>query len=119
MSGNPTSQALECGRVDRGILLQVRNHVYFVSGQKAKKTKLWPKRWVVMKRRDFLRSAGIVSAALAFPRTGRLLAQGAVSDAWRTFEVTTSVQVLKPSGTTRIMAACSARQRNAFPEDAR
>jgi len=55
-----------------------------------------------MKRRDFLRSAGVVSASLAFPKTGSLLAQGAAPDAWRTFEVTTSVQVLKPSGTTRI-----------------
>jgi transglutaminase-like putative cysteine protease len=56
-----------------------------------------------MKRRDFLRSAGVVSAALTFPRTGSLLAKGAEADAeWRTFEVTTSVQVLRPSGTTRI-----------------
>jgi len=55
-----------------------------------------------MNRRDFLRSAGAVSAALAFPETGRLLAQAAAPDAWRTFEVTTSVQVLNPSGMTRI-----------------
>jgi transglutaminase-like putative cysteine protease len=55
-----------------------------------------------MKRRDFLRSAGAVSAALAFPKTGRLLAQEAAPDVWRTFEVTTSVQVLNPSGMTRI-----------------
>ena len=55
-----------------------------------------------MDRRDFLRSAGIVSAAVAFPETGRLFAPGAAPDAWRTFEVTTSVQVLNPSGMTRI-----------------
>jgi transglutaminase-like putative cysteine protease len=55
-----------------------------------------------MKRREFLRSAGIVSAAVAFPETGRLFAQGAAPDAWRTFEVTTNVQVLNPSGMTRI-----------------
>jgi len=56
-----------------------------------------------MKRRDFLRSAGVVSVTLAFPTTGRLLAQGAAPEAaWRTFEVTTNVQVLRPSGTTRI-----------------
>jgi len=54
-----------------------------------------------MKRRDFLRSASAVSAALAFPKMGQLLAPAA-ADAWRTFEVTTSVQVLKPSGMTRI-----------------
>src|SRR5580700_10304661 len=55
-----------------------------------------------MKRRDFLRSAGVVSASLAFPKGGRLLSQGAAADVWRTFEVTTSVQVLKTSGMTRI-----------------
>jgi len=55
-----------------------------------------------MERRDFLRSAGLMSAALAFPKTGRLLSQGVVPDTWRTFELTTSVQVLKSSGTTRI-----------------
>lgn len=55
-----------------------------------------------MKRRDFPRSAGVASAALAFPKTGRLLSQGAVPDTWRTFELTTNVQVLKSSGRTRI-----------------
>ena len=55
-----------------------------------------------MKRRDFLRSAGVVSAAMAFPKAGRLFAQGVAPDGWRTFDVRTSVQVLKPSGTTRI-----------------
>jgi len=51
-----------------------------------------------MNRRDFLRSTGAVSAALAFPlgRGKRRLG------AWRTFEVTTNIEVLKPSGTTRI-----------------
>ena len=55
-----------------------------------------------MKRRDFLRSAGMVSAAMAFPKVGRTFVQGTAPEAWRTFDVTTSVQVLKPSGTTRI-----------------
>jgi transglutaminase-like putative cysteine protease len=56
-----------------------------------------------MKRRDFLRSAGLVSTALAFPKRAPLLTQRAApADAWRTFEVTTSVQILKASGTTRI-----------------
>ena len=54
-----------------------------------------------MKRRDFLRSASFVSAAIAFPKPVRLFA-GAAPDAWRTFEVTTRVQVLKPSGATRV-----------------
>jgi len=56
----------------------------------------------VMDRRVFVRSAGIVSAAVAFPGAGRLFAQGSAPDGWRTFEVTTNVQVLNPSGMTRI-----------------
>jgi transglutaminase-like putative cysteine protease len=55
-----------------------------------------------MKRRDFLRSAGLVSAAMTFSKAGRMFAQGTAPETWRTFDVTTSVQVLKPSGTTRI-----------------
>jgi transglutaminase-like putative cysteine protease len=55
-----------------------------------------------MKRRSFLRSAGVVSAAIAFPNAGRIFGMETGSDGWRTFEVTTSVQVLKPAGVTRI-----------------
>jgi transglutaminase-like putative cysteine protease len=55
-----------------------------------------------MKRRDFLRAAGIVSAGFAFPKAERLFALGTASGSWRTFEVTTRVEVLKPSGLTRI-----------------
>jgi transglutaminase-like putative cysteine protease len=55
-----------------------------------------------MKRRDFLTLAGVASASLAFERAQGLLAQDAAPDAWRTFEVTTRVEVLKPSGATRI-----------------
>jgi len=55
-----------------------------------------------MNRRDFLRSAGIASASLALPRKARLFAESAVPYRWRTFEVTTRVEVLKTSGTTRV-----------------
>jgi len=55
-----------------------------------------------MNRRDFLRSAGAVSASLAFPHQEWLLAESSGSKGWRTFEVTTRVEVLKPSGPTRI-----------------
>src|SRR5579862_5672312 len=58
-----------------------------------------------MKRRDFLRSAGVVSAALAFPTAGRLFADDAapaINNDWRTFEVITRVEVLNPSGETRV-----------------
>jgi transglutaminase-like putative cysteine protease len=55
-----------------------------------------------MNRRDFLRSAGVVSAGLALPGATRLFAQGPNSAGRRTFDLTTRVEVLKPSGTTRI-----------------
>jgi transglutaminase-like putative cysteine protease len=55
-----------------------------------------------MKRRDFLRSAGVASAGLAFPGARRLFAQSPTRAGWRTFNLTTRVEVLKPSGTTRI-----------------
>ena len=59
-----------------------------------------------MNRRDFLRAAGAVSAALAIPGN-RLLARGVptgepATGPWRTFEVTTRVEVLKPAGPTLI-----------------
>jgi transglutaminase-like putative cysteine protease len=55
-----------------------------------------------MNRRDFLRTAGFVSAGVAFPKAGKLLARTAELEGWRTFDVTTRVEVLKPSGTTRV-----------------
>ena len=55
-----------------------------------------------MKRRDFLRSTGIFSASLAFAKAGRIFARDTTVEHWRTFEVTTRAEVLKPSGTTRI-----------------
>jgi transglutaminase-like putative cysteine protease len=55
-----------------------------------------------MNRRDFLRSAGVVSASLTLPKTARLFALGETPGAWRTFEVTTRVEVLKSSGTTLV-----------------
>src|SRR5690349_10964814 len=84
------------------ILLGCGIKCIFVIGQKPRKSKNCGRIGEFMKRRDFLRSAGLVSAALTFPKRGRLLSQGAVPDTWRTFELTTSVQVLKGSGTTRI-----------------
>jgi transglutaminase-like putative cysteine protease len=48
-----------------------------------------------MNRRHFLRSAGAVAASFGFPNA-------VASEGWRTFEVTTRVEVLKPSGTTRV-----------------
>jgi transglutaminase-like putative cysteine protease len=53
-----------------------------------------------MNRRDFLRTAGVVSAGLAFPKSSGLFGQTPSSGGWRTFEVTTRAEVLKPSGQT-------------------
>lgn len=55
-----------------------------------------------MKRRDFLRSTGIFSTSLAFANPGRIFAPDTTPGQWRTFEVTTRAEVLKPSGATRI-----------------
>ncbi len=55
-----------------------------------------------MNRRHFLRSAGAVSANFLFPKTRGLIAQTASSEGWRTFEVKTRVEILKPSGRTRV-----------------
>jgi transglutaminase-like putative cysteine protease len=51
-----------------------------------------------MKRRDFLRAAGAVAGGFTFSSPDLLLA----GDGWRVFEVTTQVEVLQPSGTTRV-----------------
>jgi transglutaminase-like putative cysteine protease len=53
-------------------------------------------------RRHFLHNAGIVSASLAFPRAATLLAKDVTPAGWRTFEVTTRVEVLRSSGATRV-----------------
>ncbi|HEY0703821.1 MAG TPA: transglutaminase domain-containing protein [Candidatus Acidoferrales bacterium] len=55
-----------------------------------------------MERRDFLSYAGMVSASLALRRADRLFPQSTTMDGWRTFDVTTRVEILKPSGITRI-----------------
>jgi transglutaminase-like putative cysteine protease len=56
-----------------------------------------------MNRRDFLQTAGAFSASLAFPaRRFFALGETTTADGWRTFEVTTRVEVLKPAGTTYI-----------------
>jgi transglutaminase-like putative cysteine protease len=53
-----------------------------------------------MYRRDFLRTAAIASGHLAL--SPKSFAQAGSSAGWRTFEVTTRVEVLKPSGATRV-----------------
>lgn len=55
-----------------------------------------------MKRRDFLRHTGTMCAGLAFSKAIPLFSDTPAPAAWRTFEVTTRVEVLKPSGVTHI-----------------
>ena len=55
-----------------------------------------------MNRRDLLRTAGAVSAGIVLSKSDRLLAKPEQASKWRTFEVTTHIEVLKPSGPTRI-----------------
>ena len=54
-----------------------------------------------MRRRDFLRSTGTLCASFAFSKAVPLLAE-TPEPKWRTFEVTTRVEVLKPNGETHI-----------------
>src|ERR1700689_2958132 len=67
-----------------------------------------------MNRRDFLRSASIVSASVAFPKSSNLFANPADAPTWRTFEVTTRAEVLKPSGPTRIWLPAALINNTAF-----
>lgn len=55
-----------------------------------------------MNRRDFLRSVSAVSGMVALPHGGRVFAGEVSPGSWRTFDVTTRVEVLKPSGATRV-----------------
>jgi transglutaminase-like putative cysteine protease len=55
-----------------------------------------------MNRRDFLRSAGLGSASLTLAHTNYLLAEDANSEGWRTFDVTTRVEILKSGEATRV-----------------
>ena len=55
-----------------------------------------------MNRRHFLRSASVLPASFMVRPSGSLLAASSAPDGWRTFEVKTSVEILKPEGTTRV-----------------
>ncbi|HET6265900.1 MAG TPA: twin-arginine translocation signal domain-containing protein, partial [Usitatibacter sp.] len=55
-----------------------------------------------MDRRDFLRLTGAASATLAVPAAVSQAFAQAKAEPWRSFEVITRVEVVKPAGTTRI-----------------
>ena len=61
-----------------------------------------------MNRRDFLRSAGIASASLAIRGKTNWFAESSTASRWRTFEVTTRVEVLTFSGATRVWVPAAA-----------
>ena len=54
-----------------------------------------------MNRRDFLETAGSLAIGCVFSNQEHLLAEGV---RWRTFEVTTQIEVLRPFGKTRVWA---------------
>src|SRR5262249_27777079 len=49
-----------------------------------------------------LRTTGALSAGMVLLKPSRLFADGRPTDGWRTFEVTTRVEVRKPSGSTLV-----------------
>jgi transglutaminase-like putative cysteine protease len=67
-----------------------------------------------MKRREFLRAAGVVTGGLVLPGGSGLFAADTATPIWRTFDVTTRVEILKPSGVTRIWVPAALSQRTPF-----
>jgi transglutaminase-like putative cysteine protease len=57
-----------------------------------------------MERRTFLKSAGVSTATIlvGMPKLARLAQAAPATSGWRTFEVTTRVEMLNPSGATRV-----------------
>lgn len=55
-----------------------------------------------MHRRDFLRLAGLSTSGLVLPAAFTSAFAQSPADRWRTFEVTTRVEVLHPAGRTRV-----------------
>ena len=67
-----------------------------------------------MNRRDFLLATSAASAGIAFPHAASLLFAEEVSPGWRTYEVQTRVEVLKPSGITRIWVPAALTQETPY-----
>ena len=68
-----------------------------------------------MNRRDFLRSTSLTFAGLTLARTELSFAQQhPASDGWRTFEVTTRAEVLKPAGETTVWLPAALIQNTPF-----
>ena len=67
-----------------------------------------------MNRREFLTYAGGAAVGAALTSVHETLAQDAAPTGWRTFEVTTRVEVLKPSGFTRVWLPAALRGETPF-----
>jgi len=67
-----------------------------------------------MNRRDFLQSTSLALARLTLAKTGLSFAENPPSDGWRTFEVTTRAEVLKPAGTTTVWLPTALIQNTPF-----
>src|ERR1700733_15508463 len=65
-----------------------------------------------VRRCDFLKSAGLVTAGLGFSNARELFAERGAG--WRTFEITTRVEILKPSGTTLIWLPAALIQKTPY-----
>ena len=63
-----------------------------------------------MERRTFLRTATLASAAAALARTPAAWAGSTGPERWRAFEITTRVEVVNPSGVTRVWVPLSLGQ---------
>src|ERR1700742_4380937 len=71
-----------------------------------------------MNRRSFLRSTTFAVAGLTFPGAELLFAQSPSGEGWRTFEVTTHAEVLKPAGETKIWLPAALIQKTPFQKTA-
>ena len=67
-----------------------------------------------MKRREFLQAAGFASASLVLPGSISAAFANGAEKQWRTFEVTTRVEILKPAGVTRVWIPAPLAQDTAY-----
>src|SRR3974390_431844 len=67
-----------------------------------------------MNRRNFVRSTSFAFAGLTLSKAELSFAQNSPSGGWRTFEVTTRVEVLKPAGETKVWLPAALVQNTPF-----
>ena len=69
-----------------------------------------------MNRRDFLRCSGAASVSLVLPKTECLFAGDRLSDSWRTFEVTTRVEILTSTRGARVWIPAALTSKTPFQQ---